>query len=312
METINRFLEVHKSRECSYSDFVQYYLNDSKLHNHTLENLFLYFSLEDHLRKGRVHFYYSVIFINDNRRYKWFINSVDLDIDKVFDFSILSEDIKKKMIFYSSSELISDFLIKSKFKETVYNLVNIFDIQIYFDKYKNKKVSEIKKKFYNRVKYPFIYLSRLNFVSRDIDEKMLDEIEQLHKDWCTYKLEDPKTFKMMFSSNRYYRCLEQSFTSEYLKYSTWYRKAFYLDGKLIAVRQCLIQGDTSYDIGFFSRFWDTPSNIVNYINTWCMYDLLHLGVRFHNCGAEMDKNLGMFKSHFPNFYRYGYKYNFKK
>lgn len=314
MQTVENFLEVHKPLESDYSTFKENYINQNRLHNHTLENLFLYFSLEDHIKKGRTHFYYSMVFINDRRRFKWFINQSDLDIDHIFDFSLLPIEVKNKMSFYSDSELISEQLVKSKFKETVYDLEKVFDPNTYREKYKSESGLVIRKKIYNRIEYPFKYLLRpeLEFRVVEITPILLSSIEQLHKDWCEYKLADPKTFKMMFSSNRYYRCLVQSFTSEFLNKSNWYRKAFYLGDKLVAVRQCLIQDDTSYDIGFFSRFWDAPSNIVNYINTYCMKDLQNLGVKYHNCGAEMDKNLGVFKNHFPNEPRYGFKYNFKK
>jgi len=311
---MQEFLDKHKELECDYEEFKKSYENVNHLHNHTLENLFLYFSLEDHIKKGRIHFYYPIIFFNDKRRFKWFINASNLEIDKIFDFSLLPVEIKNKMSFYCDSELISDQLVKSKFRETVYDLDKVFDPETYREKYFKEKQSTIRKKIYNRIEYPFRYLARpeLQFREVDITEEMLPEIDKLHKDWCEYKLNDPKTFKMMFSSNRYYRCLVQSFSSEFLNKSVWYRKAFYLGDKLIAVRQCLVKGDTSYDIGYFSRFWDAPSNIINYINTYCMKQLQNQGVRYHSCGNELDKNLALFKNHLPNEHRIGFKYNFKK
>ena len=309
--SIELFLLQHQKLESSFQDFQIFYTNPSKLHNHTLDNLFLYFSLEDHMKKGRVHFYYSSVFINDRRRFKWFCNGTEL-IDSIFDISLFTTEERNKMSFYSDTELLSDLLVKTKFKESVYNLDNIFNPQFYYKKYEGKSTSYIKKKIYSRIEYPFRFLQRVNLDIRDITELMLPKIYDLHKEWCEFKLNDPKTFKMMFSSNRYYRCLQQSFTSQYLCTSNWYRKAFFLEDRLIAIRHCLIQGDTSYDIGFFSRFWDIPSNIVNYINTWCMRDLQNLGVKYHNCGNELDKNLKKFKEHFPTEERFGFKYNFKK
>lgn len=311
---MKEFLDKYKFLECNYEEFKDLYENINNLHNHTLENLFLYFSLEDHMKKERIHFYPSMIFFNDRRRFKWFINASDFKIDNLFDFSLIPIEVKNKMSFYSDSELISDQLVKSKFKETVYDLDKVFDPQTYREKYKNEKLSVQRKKIYNRIEYPFKYLLRpeLQFREVDITEEMLPEIEKLHKDWCEYKLNDPKTFKMMFSSNRYYRCLVQSFTSEFLNKSVWYRKAFYLGDTLIAVRQCLVKGDTSYDIGYFSRFWDAPSNIINYINTYCMKQLQNQGVKWHNCGCELNRDLKKFKEHFPCTERIGYKYNFQK
>lgn len=307
------FLEAHKFLECDYDEFRLNYINSLNLHNHTLENLFLYFSLEGHIKKNRVHFYYSTVFINDKRRFKWFSNGVQ-NLSDIFDFSLIPEEIRKKTSIYSDIEQKSSQLIKTKFKETVYHLPSIFDPVTYEKKYSGEKRSVIKKKIYNRIEYPFRFLQKpeLNFEVQDITELLLSDIDVLHRDWCEYKLNDPKTFKMMFSTNRYYRSLHQSFTSDYLKSSDWYRRAFFLDGELIAVRQCLIKGDTSYDIGFFGRFWDIPSNMMNYINTFCMAELLEKGVEYHNCGNELDKNLKRFKEHFPTVERFGFKYNFVK
>lgn len=313
METIKQFIETYKDFEYTYSEFVNSYKNTRSLHNHTLENLFLYFSLEDHIKKGRVHFYPSMVFINDNRRYKWFINSEEIEeIEELFDFSVFSEPVRKKMSFYSSSE-ISKTLIKTKFKETSYSLTELFDSKTYEEKYQGKPSPYIKKKIYNKIVYPFKYLSKpeLKFTVSDLTVEDLEKINRLHEDWCQFKLNDPKVFKMMFSSNRYYRCIVQSFTSTYLSDSNWYRKGFYLDGELVAVRQCLLKDEVSYDIGFFSRFWEIPSNLVNYINIYCMKELLERGITTHNCGNELDKNLRMFKEHFPSKIKLGYKYNFK-
>lgn len=311
--SVDQFLSYHKEFEISFDDFRNNFSNPRCLHNHTFENLVLYFSLEEHMKKGRIHFYPGIVFFNDRRRYKWFSYFEDFEISRLFTLSIFSEAVRKKMSFYSAFELNSSFLVKTKFKETVYSLDKLFDFKTWEFCYPGVKRSDIKKKFYNRILYPVTFLSRseLNFQVKTITEDLLSEIEILHKDWCEYKLNDPKTFKMMFSTNRYLRCLQQSFYSSLLKDSKWYRRAFYLDDKLVAVRQCLIVGQTSYDIGYFSRFWECPSNLINYINTFCMAELQGIGVKYHNTGNEMDKNLACFKKHFPHEERFGFKYNFK-
>jgi len=310
--SVDLFLEKHIDEEISFNLFYIHFQNFLNLHNHTFENLVLYFSLEKHMLRGRVHFYPGMIFFNDKRRYKWFIYVSQFRID-IFDFSMLSQKVKKKMSFYSAYELEPNDLVKSKFKETVYDLMKVFDKQSYYEKYKGLKRSNIKKKIYNKIDYPFNYLARpeLQFRVEDLTEDLLPEVEDLHKDWCEHKLADPKTFQMMFSSNRYYRCLQESFNSPLLRNSVWYRRAFYLGEKLVAVRQCLVKGETSYDIGYFSRFWECPSNLMNYINTYCLLDLQQMGVKFHSCGNEMDKNLKRFKEHYPFEERVGWKYNFK-
>ena len=311
--SVDRFIENHKDLECDLETFRSFYDNPRSLHNHTFENLLLYFSLEKYIQKKKVHFYPGLVFFNDRRRFKWFINAENFKFSEFFELSQFSEAVRNKMAIYSSHELEDDFLIKTKFKETVYCLSDIFDEEVYYKKYERLSRSEIKKKIYNRTVYPFRFLDRFEgFRVEEITEDILPEVGVLHKDWCEYKLNDPKTFKMMFSTNRYLRCLQESFRSSLLRDSKWYRKAFYIGNLLVAVRQCLIVDDTSYDIGFFSRFWDCPSNMMNYINTYCMKDLMTMGVRYHNCGNELDKHLKRFKEHFPFEERVGYKYNFKK
>lgn len=308
---IDDFIKEHKHFECSYLEFSKEYVDENSLHNHTLENLFLYFSLSRFIEKNKAHFYLSLLFLDDKRRYKMFINVPEgFLLDEFFNFSSLSEEEKKKFSIYSNNKIESNHLIRSSFKETFYKINDIFSIDVYKERYGERW----RKKFYNKAEYPFRFLLKedLMFSSRDIEEGDLEEVRILHKEWCDFKLADPKTFKMMFSTNRYIRCLEESFQSDYLNKSNWYRKGFYINNKLIAVRQCLIKRDTSYDIGFFSRFWDIPSNMINYINTYCMKDLQDRGVIYHNCGNEMNKNLKKFKEHFPSYEKIGYKYNFKK
>lgn len=316
METIKRFLEDHKYFECTFDVFVQYHENCLNTHNHTVENLFLYFSLENQISKGRVSFYPGAVFINDNRRYKWFIT--EKSFLKYFDFSNLSPEVKKKMIFYSPI-VLEDYknfkLVESKIKECVYTLSEVFDEDSYYSKYKGKTVKEIKKKIYNRFVYPFKFLQReeLGFRVEDLQSHHLPLIEELHASWCKIKLDNPNTFKMMFSSNRYNRCIKEAVEGTSLQKSRWFKKAFFIGDKLIAVRLCLLVYKTSYDIAFFSRFWDAPSNISNYINTWCLREMKDKhDIVQHNCGAELDKYLKQFKSHYPSIDHITYKYNFKK
>ncbi len=306
---MNNFIERHTFEEINFDEWKNFYQNPLKLHNWTLPNLFLYFSLEKFILKSKVHFYPGIVLFDDKRRYKWFI-FYPLNLSEYFDFSLLSEEVKKKTVFYSSFPLEDDFLTKSKFKETIYEISKIFDFQPYLQRYGDIKVA--KKKYYNRVTYPFKFIEKLeDFQIRDLEESDLEEVFYLHKRWCDFKLNDPKVFKMMFSSNRYYRCLEESFRSSYLSQLHWFRKGFFYKGRLVAVRQCFIDGDTSFDIGFFSSFWELPSNLINYINTWCMKSLEEGGVKFHNTGNELDKNLALFKHHLIHTEKYGYKYNFK-
>jgi hypothetical protein len=314
-ESIHLFLETHQVYEISPKDFFETTTNLRKAHNHTIENLFLYFRLEYHLEKKKAYFYPGAVFIVDNRRYKWFIYDNE-DFLSFFDVETFSTLVRKKMSFYSSTTF-SDYkkvLVESKFKECVYSLDEVFDEQTYYKKYEERTVKKIKKKIYNKIKYPFLFLERRgDFKVEEITSENFSTIEKIHKDWVDFKLNDPKVFKMMFSSNRYNRCIEESISSksETLSKSLFYKKIFYWNGNPIAARLCLLKGDSSYDIAFFSKFWEVPSNLVLYINMWCLRDLKeNYGIRVHNCGAQLDKYLEMSKHHIPNETKVVYKYNF--
>lgn len=314
LSSIDTFLRQHQDIEIGIGEFKGIITNHRNIHNHTIENLYLYFSLQQHLDKGRVRFYPGCVFIIDNRRYKWFIYDFDT-FNEFFDLEIFSLEIKNKMIFYSSTELINTNLVKSKIKECIYDLIKMFSEDYYFNYYQGKDHKEIKKKIYNKIIYPFKWIVREQdrFRVCELSEEHITLIEDLHKEWCNYKLSQEKTFKMMFSTNRYNKCVREALSPISLKDSRWFKKGFFYDNKLIAVRLCLLVGDRSFDISFFSKFWDMPSNLNNYINTWCMKEMYtNYKILFHNTGAELDKYLQAFKYHFPHENLITYKYNFKK
>lgn len=313
-----KIIELVNSNQHLEVELEDFFLNQTnlyKIHNHTIENLFLYFDLDKHLQKNRVVFYKHAILILDNRKHKFFIYD-DSKFLSQYNFESITEDLKKKFIFYSSSvQVFSDSkFISSKLKEAVYNLDEVFSEETYFRKYEGRKHSEIKKKIYNRIKYPFNFLenNKSKFRVEDITEQHLEEMEKLHFDWVEFKLADPKTFKMMFSSARYNRTIRLMFNHLLMNRQDFFAKAFYWEDKLIAVRQCLVKDITSYDIAFFSRFWEVPSNLILYINSWCLKELKdNYKIQEHNCGMVLDKYLTLSKNHFPSQSRITYKYNLK-
>lgn len=295
------FLNLHDNLRISFDDFVTKFSNKRGVHNHTYENLFLYFDLEKHLSKNRVAFFDCAALIIDNRKHKLFIFDTP-DFLTRFDFSMFDhETLKKKFIFYSSEPQTDSHFSNDKLKEYVYNLDEVFDEATYYEKYADRSTKDIKKKIYNKIKYPFLFLQKFNFRVEDITEAHLDSIKNLHDEWCEKKLADPRTFKMMFSTNRYDRCINAMFNSNYLKRDNFYAKAFYLDDKLIGVRQCLLTNDTrAYDIGNFNAFWEIPSQMGLYLNVYALKDMKdNHDVKTFNCGMESSKSLAVAKHHFP-------------
>lgn len=315
-EEIVQFINDNKELECTMEDFflvdtVAGHSNNHGIHNHTIENLFLYFRLDYHFEKNRVIFYPGTVFIVDNRKHKFFIS--DIELLSHLNFDSIPPELHKKFIFYSAVEQLPSLQFeKSKLKEYVYNLEDIFNPETYKKKYEGEPGKKIRKKIYQRLIYPFNFLSNNDFTCRDVESTDMELIEELHKKWVDYKLNDPKVFKMMFSSSRYNRCINMMFDHAWLDRDDFYCRIFYWEGKPIAVRQILIKDNTSYDIGFFSLFWEVPSNLILYINAYVLKELRDIGVEEHNCGMEMDKHLKMSKGHYPGFERITYKYNFKK
>lgn len=319
-QSIVDFLSLHSHLQISFDKFVEHFTNFRGVHNHTLENLFLYFDLEKHMSKNRVAFYKDGVYIIDNRKHKFFIND-NQEFLTHFDFSMISpEMMSKKFIFYSSVPQtgvwkFNNNFTNEKLKEFVYDLEKVFDEQTYYQKYKDRSVKEIKKKIYNKIIYPFNFLGKLDFRAEDITEKHLPEILALHNEWCEKKLADPRTFKMMFSTNRYNRCIERMFNSEFLTRDQFYAKAFYLNNKLIGVRQCLLKpaDERAYDISNFSAFWEIPSQMGLYLNIYALSDMKsNYGIKTFNCGMESSKSLAISKHHFPGQELITYKQKFIK
>lgn len=311
-EEILSFIDKNKEKEISIDEYVESHSNLEHIHNHTLENLFLYFHLERHLEKNRVVFYKGAVFIVDNRRHKFFISDTPNLLEELDFSSLVDLKIRKKFTFYSSHGEKIEGLTVGKSKESVYNLPYVFSEESFFEKYPNLLRGKIKKKIYNRLKYPFSYLEKHNFKSVDITEENLEVALNIHKQWVDFKVNNPDVFQMLFSSNRYNKALEKMFLGKgLLDRKNFYAKIFYFDGEPIAVRQVLLKGKYSYDIGFFSTYFNLPSNVVNYISTYSLNELRELGIKFHNTGMKFDKKNNISKSHFPSEDKIIYSYKLK-
>lgn len=304
------FIEANRGMEISLEEYIQEFTNKQGLHNHTFENLFLYFHLEKVISKNRLVVYPNAIFIVDNRRHKIFINDNE-NFLRNLDFSwIKDEKLKKKFTIYSSVEqnISKDDFNKSKSKELVYDLDYALSEESFYDKYSELSKKKVKKKIYNRLTYPEKYLDKIDFKEKSISIDNLSDALEVHEKWVEWKQNNPDVFQMMFSSNRYNQAIIKMFDHDYLERKDFYAKVFYLDGKPFAVRHCLIKGNRSYDIGFFSLYWDLPSNLINYLNTYCLQTLNQMGIKYHNCGMLFDKKNSDSKNHYSGELKIIYTY----
>lgn len=319
-EIIN-LVEKHKEFQISYQEFVEQFSNKHHIHNHTLENLFLYFSLEKNLQKNRVAFYKGGLLIIDNRKHKFFIYDDELFLSRI-DFSGI-EETKKKIIIYSSvkQELIDPkTIIESKLKELSYNLEEIFDpsnaafIKKYKDKDPNTPMSKIKKRIDEYTKKPIRKIEEYKkegFQYRDFKESDLEEMEKVHKEWVDYKMNDPAVFKMLFSPGRYNKCIKMVYTSEYLSRKDFYMKTVWYQNEMVACIQCIVKDKIAYGVGYFSKFWKLPHNFVSNIFSMYLKDLYEQGIVTMRYGMPADANLLTWKRHLPHEMIITMKYNLK-
>ena len=211
------------------------------------------------------------------------------------DLSILKE-LQHTTNIYSLDEVVG-LEKSSKFNELAYNLEKVFDPASYPNS----------KKRHSRIKYPFVWLQTNGVGIRQLQD--INEVEAFHAKWVEHKLADEKTFRMMFPTARYINCFKKTLVRDPalpVNYAAW---GFYYKNKLALVRIVSIQGDYAYDLANFGNTWDGPSQLTNYADIWVLRELYTINkIRVFNCGAILNKNLKMFKSHYPNYpiISYGY------
>ena len=192
---------------------------------------------------------------------------------------------------YSQSRL--PLTKESKFNELVYNLDAVFDPA----SYRNAK------KRAQRITYPSRWMENRGFtIAPTVDE---DKALILHEEWREWKLSNPKTFQMMFPSRRYFTCVQIALARPDL-YAVF--TAIDEDGDLAAVRVLYVEGSYAFDLANFAASWRLASNFSEYFGSMTMAALHARGVKTLNCGASLNKELSMFKKHWPSTYKVSFAY----
>ena len=260
----------------SLSDYSKIVLLDNQnCHGLALSVLETYFHLREDFGN------HTVCLINDRilhlrKRRRVFVYSFekgDLDILRA---------LQAQAMIYSTSK-IEGLDNASSFSEIVYDLNEVFNR----DSYPNKK------KRYNKLTYPFVWLQK-NSVK--IKRPSLSEVKSLHESWVKFKLNQPSTYRIMFPTARYLNCFEVAVRNNFLGYCVY---GFYLDEKLMSVRVLGTHEKSAYDLANFTNTWETPSQVSNYFDIWALRDLYNSGYRTFNCGALLNKGLKTFKCHYP-------------
>lgn len=252
-------------------------LDNQNRHGLALSVLESYFHLGEDFEK------HTVCLINDRilwlkKRKRVFVYSFeerDLDLLKA---------LQTQAMIYSISK-IEGLDKASSFSEIVYDLDEVFNR----DSYPNKK------KRYNKLTYPFIWLKKNNI---KVKMPLPFEVRVLHDTWVKFKLSQPSTYRIMFPTARYLNCYREADKNGFIDYCMY---GFYLTNRLISVRVLGlgVNKNTAYDLANFTNTWDTPSQISNYLDVCVLRDLYNHGYKTFNCGAQLNKGLKTFKCHYP-------------
>lgn len=203
----------------------------------------------------------------------------------------LLQKLQQQAVIYSIDDI--NLPKRNKFKELYYDLDVVFNPASYSNS----------KKRHQRITYPFSWLKKEGFeIQTDAD---FNAIKILHDTWVQKKLENPKTFKMMFPGKRYLRCVEQALSVPDI-YACFIVKRC---STPVAVRVVGLQAPYAYDMAFFGNFWDLPSQSMNYINIWLLQLLHQSDIHIFNCGCFLNKYLHQYKAHYPHDELVSYSYS---
>lgn len=207
-------------------------------------------------------------------------------------FEILSRYGKnrRKLFLFGEPETITQEVCYSscvgseKKTEISHNLSDVFN-----------KDNYNRKKRYNTIIRPFNWSSKNNLVIDQLDKNHLFMVEQLHDKWVDLKLNDPKTFKIMFPTKRYIKCFYHSLENKnYISFGA------FLEGQLVSVRVLYLVEEWAYDLAFFTDY-SQHNFLTGFVDILILDKLKGLGVNYLNRGVELNKGLKQYKTQYPHF-----------
>lgn len=274
-------------------------LDNKDIHNFSLGCLCGYFRLIEAVEKGRVFFNGRVLHLDMYGAKTYVFLYLPCD-------QISLEQFQKKGPVYSLSSI--SLTKETTFKELVYNLDNIFNVASYPNA----------KKRYQKIRYPFTWLKKQEAEIELLSSANFEEVKALHTAWVQWKLQDKKTYKIMFPNKRYINCCRKvlgtkskidSTLSQNLPLVVNYISfVLKIKKKIEAVRVVSFQKTTAYDLAFFGNTWSAPSQMMNYFDVYVLKKLHEQGIKLFNCGAGLNRHLKRFKSHYPFTILRSYKY----
>jgi len=245
-----------------------------------------------------------------NARFEKEILIIESNMPKVFVFSYQEDQLEllhkyhSRCVIYSIPQL--PLSKESNFTEICYRLEEVFDPA----SYKNAK------KRHQHLKYPFVWCEKEGITYESISVSNMPFVVKLHKAWVDHKMEDEKTYKIMFPSGRYIRCcnyalnyllqkqsIERFGLAKKIKvFPIYHSYVFLKNEEVIACRILSSQDDTAYDLAFFCNTWkEDLSQLSNYVEMVSLKDLYEKGIKTVNCGSALNTYLKNFKQHVPSF-----------
>ncbi len=274
------------------------------VHNFSLGCLCCYFYLNENMNRGKIKV------IEDGGAF-----FLPYPKPKTFVFSY-KEEYKQEILKYQKLGPVYSInriplRLEKEFKEVEYDLDAVFNDTSYPNTDKRKKA----------IRAPFKKLKDWGVTSEDLSEKNIEQVKDVHEKWVEYKLNLPGTFRMMFSTARYFRCCKLCieppkkvglFGKSFEVQPRYLGRLYRIDGKPASVFVSSIQETTAYSLAGFSLSWDVPSQFTHHTMIDFMKWLYSLGITTVNDGSSLNKGLSTFKHHYPYKTKISYMYSQEK
>lgn len=275
---MKNFLIKYEKNRIDFEEFLRSFPKDKLYHSTSLPVIFGYYKL----LSSPVKFLEGIVIFFDKRRKRYKIIYYDPSYN--YDFSIIKQDLY----------IVSDSVIQLPFKrvkqrEILYKLDDIFDLS----KYSNAKSRA--RSFSN----PIHRIEKVDFRLEKITKENMQIVYKTYRKWCDFKLADKNTFRMTFSSKNYWMVIE-NYLNKYYKYFDGFLRLIFIEDKPFGVECSYRIDDICYAMSSFCLFFEFPSNYSEGIKLMIFKEMRENGVRYYNYGLAFNKNLKLYKSHFPN------------
>lgn len=250
-------------------------------HVYSWGSLECYFWLEEISQKNGVRFITDDIVELSHLPGKNSVKTFHYSLE-ILNLAALREQVKKGVVYsFVKLPLAGEKL----FQEARHHLPTVFDPAQYSSPEKRKL----------RLRYPLNWCASHGVTCEPITTENFKEADDLHERWVKHKLDDPKTFKMMFPGKRYIRCVELALKHPD-DYIAW---LFRINGVATSVQVYSRQQEHAFGLAGFGEYEHAPSNFMNHTTLLYMSKLRELGIVWVNDGYVLNKGLAAFKAHYP-------------